>query len=155
MQTFSALQQTSEISSLLGEITSIAIVGLSPKENRPSNMVGRYLLDAGYTVYPVNPGQKEILSETCYADLLSIPHPIDIVDIFRKSEDVFQIVQQLVELNPLPRAVWMQQGIVNEAAADLARKNGVFVVMDRCIKVDHQNLLSALRQNSCHKKQET
>ena len=142
MQTFDALQQTLEISRLLGDVTSIAIVGLSPKENRPSNMVGRYLLNAGYTVYPVNPGQKEILGETCYADLLSIPFPIDIVDVFRKSEDVFQVVQKLIELNPLPRAVWMQQGIINEAAADLARENGVFVVMDRCIKVDHSNLLS-------------
>jgi predicted CoA-binding protein len=141
MQTLDALHQTAEISRLLGEVTSIAVVGLSPKENRPSNMVARYLLDVGYTVYPVNPGQKEILGESCYADLHSIPHRIDIVDIFRKSEDVLPIVQQIIKLNPLPRAVWMQQGIINEAAADLARKNGVFVVMDRCIKVDHQNLL--------------
>ena len=141
MQTLDALQQTSEIARLLKEVTSIAIVGLSPKENRPSNMVGRYLLDAGYTIYPVNPGQKEILGETCYADLRSIPHPIDIVDIFRKSEDVLQVVEQIIELNPLPRAIWMQQGIVNEAAADLARRKGIFVVMDRCIKVDHHNLL--------------
>jgi hypothetical protein len=142
MQTLSTLQQKSEIANLLKEIHSIAIVGLSPKENRPSNMVGRYLLDSGYTVYPVNPGQKEILGETCYADLLSIPHPIDIVDIFRKSEDVLQVVEQVIELNPLPRAVWMQQGIINEAAAELARSKGIYVVMDRCIKVDHNTLLS-------------
>jgi uncharacterized protein len=142
MQTLDTLLQVSEITRLLNEVSSIAIVGLSPKEQRPSNMVGRYLLDAGFTIYPVNPGQKEILGETCYADLRSIPHPIDIVDIFRKSEDVLPIVEQLLELNPLPRAVWMQQGIVNEAAAQLARKKGVFVVMDRCIKVDHHNLLS-------------
>lgn len=142
MQTIDELQQTSEISRLLREVTSIAIVGLSPKENRPSNMVARYLLDAGYKVYPVNPGQTEVLGETCYADLFSIPHQIDIVDIFRRSEDILPIVQQLIDLNPLPRAVWMQQGIVNDAAADLARKNGIFVVMDRCIKVDHKNYLS-------------
>ena len=142
MQTIDALQHTSEITRLLREVTSIAIVGLSPKENRPSNMVARYLLDVGYTVYPVNPGQTEILGETCYADLLSVPHQIEIVDIFRRSEDVFPIVQQLIDLNPRPRAVWMQQGIVNDAAADLARKNGIFVIMDRCIKVDHQNFLS-------------
>jgi predicted CoA-binding protein len=142
MQTLEALQHTAEISRLLEEVTSIAIVGLSPKESRPSNMVARYLLDVGYTIYPVNPGQNEILGETCYADLLSISHPVDIVDIFRKSEDVLKVVQQLVEMKPLPRAVWMQQGIVNEAAADLARKNGVFVIMDRCIKVDHQNYIS-------------
>ena len=142
MQTFEALQQTTEISRLLEEVTSIAVVGLSPKENRPSNMVARYLLDVGYTVYPVNPGQNEILGETCYPDILSVPHPVDIVDVFRKSEDVLQVVQQLIKTNPLPRAVWMQQGIVNEAAADLARKNGVYVVMDRCIKVDHSNYVS-------------
>ena len=142
MQTLDALKQTTEITHLLREVSSIAVVGLSPKESRPSNMVARYLLDVGYTVYPVNPGQKEILGESCYADLRSIPHPIDIVDIFRKSEDILPIVQQLIELNPLPRAVWMQQGIINEAAAELARKNGIFVVMDRCIKVDHKNFLS-------------
>lgn len=142
MQTLDALQHTSEISRLLREVSSIAIVGLSPKENRPSNMVARYLLDVGYTVYPVNPGQTEILEKTCYADLLSIPHQIDIVDIFRRSEDILPIVQQLIDVNPLPRAVWMQQGIANDEAADLARKNGIFVVMDRCIKVDHNNFLS-------------
>ena len=142
MQTLDALKQATEITHLLREVSSIAVVGLSPKESRPSNMVARYLLDVGYTVYPVNPGQKEILGESCYADLRSIPQSIDIVDIFRKSEDILPIVQQLIELNPLPRAVWMQQGIINEAAAELARKNGIFVVMDRCIKVDHKNFLS-------------
>jgi len=141
MQTFDALRQPSEIERLLGETSSIAIVGLSPKENRPSNMVGRYLLDAGYTIYPVNPGQKEIFSLTCYPDLHSIPHPIDIVDIFRRSKDVLQVVEQAVQLNPLPKAVWMQQGIINEAAADLARNKGILVVMNRCIKVDHDMLL--------------
>ncbi len=142
MQTLDALQQTADIALLLREISSIAIVGLSPKENRPSNMVGRYLIDAGYTIYPVNPGQNEILGRTCYADLAAISEPIDIVDIFRKSEDVLPIVEQLIELNPLPRAVWMQQGVINEAAAELARRKGIFVVMDRCIKVDHSNLLN-------------
>ena len=141
MQTLESLQHTAEISRLLGEVTSIAVVGLSPKENRPSNMVGRYLVDVGYTIYPVNPGHSEILGQTCYADLQSIPHPIDVVDIFRKSEDVLEIVEQLVKLKPLPRVVWMQQGVINEAAAELARSKGIFVVMDRCIKVDHANLL--------------
>jgi predicted CoA-binding protein len=142
MQTLEALQQAADIARLLKETISIAVVGLSPKENRPSNMVGRYLIDAGYTIYPVNPGQKEILGKISYANLAAIAEPIDIVDIFRKSEDVLPIVEQLIELNPLPRAVWMQQGIINEAAAELARRKGVFVVMDRCIKVDHYNLLS-------------
>jgi len=142
MQTLDALRQPSEIARLLGEASSIAIVGLSPKENRPSNMVGRYLLNAGYTVYPVNPGQAKILGLTCYPDLYSVPHPIDIVDIFRRSKDVLQVVEQAVQLNPLPKAVWMQQGIINETAAELARNKGVFVVMNRCIKVDHDMLFS-------------
>ena len=142
MQPLDTLQQTSEISRLLKEATSIAIVGLSPKENRPSNMVGKYLLNVGYTIYPVNPGQEEILGETCYGDLRSVPQPIDIVDIFRKSEDVLQVVEQVIELDPLPRVVWMQEGIVNEEAAALARSKGIYVVMDRCIKVVHNNLLS-------------
>ena len=81
MQTLEALNQSSEIGHLLSEATAIAIVGLSPKEIRPSYMVGRYLLEAGYTIYPVNPGQTKILGEICYPDLESIPNRIDIVDI--------------------------------------------------------------------------
>ncbi len=141
MQTLDALQQSSEIGQLLTEATSIAIVGLSPKEARASNMVGRYLLEAGYTIYPVNPGQTKILGEICYPDLESIPNKIDIVDIFRKSEDILPIVEQVIKLKSLPRSIWMQQGIVNQAAAELARDKGIDVVMDRCIKVDHSNLL--------------
>ncbi len=142
MQIVDSQQQPTDIIRLLKESKSIAVVGLSPKENRPSNMVGRYLINAGYIVYPVNPGQNEILGRTCYADLAAIAEPIDIVDIFRKAEDVLPIVEQLLELQPLPRAVWMQQGVINETAAELAREKGVMVVMDRCIKVDHHNLLT-------------
>ena len=138
MQIVDSLQDLSAIRKLLKEVTSIAIVGLSPKEKRPSNMVARYLMDAGYTIYPVNPGQKEILGEVCYPDLLSVPHKIDLVDIFRRSEDIPPIVEDAVTLDV--QAVWMQQGIVNDSAAELARNNGVFVVMDRCIKVDHTTL---------------
>ncbi len=138
MQMIDSLQDLSAIEKLLKKISSIAIVGLSPKENRPSNMVARYLIDAGYTIYPVNPGQKEILGEVCYPDLLSVPHKIDLVDIFRRSEDIPPIVEDAVTLGV--QAVWMQQGIVNDSAAELARNNGVFVVMDRCIKVDHTTL---------------
>lgn len=141
MQTFETFRQSTEIELLLRSVRSIVVVGLSPKENRPSKMVGRYLLDAGYTIYPVNPGQTEILGQPCFADLLSVPFPIDIIDIFRKSEDVLPIVEQAVALDHRPRAIWMQQGIINESAAELARENGVFVVMDRCIKIDHQNLI--------------
>jgi predicted CoA-binding protein len=141
MQSIEELGNNLEITKLLEEVGSIAIVGLSVKESRPSNMVARYLIEAGYTVFPVNPGQSEILGLPCYPDLASIPERIDIVDIFRRSEDIPPIVAQSVNLVPLPRAIWMQQGIVNQQAAELARKRGIYVVMDRCIKVDHANLL--------------
>jgi uncharacterized protein len=140
MQTLFTLQPSSEIAELLRTAKTIAIVGLSPKENRPSNMVGRYLLAAGYTVYPINPGQKEILGEVCYPDLNALPAPVDIIDIFRKAEEILPIVEQIVASNRWPRAIWMQQGIVHQAAAQMARNKGIFVVMDRCIKVDHETL---------------
>lgn len=140
MQIFE-LSQKQEIEKLLRNVQAIAIVGLSPKENRPSNMVARYLLAAGYTIYPVNPGHSQILGQICYAELSAVPFPVDVVDIFRKTEDVLPIVEQAVQLTPLPRAIWMQQGIVNEPAAQLAKNNGIFVVMDRCLKIDHQNLI--------------
>lgn len=138
MQTMDSLQDLSDIEKLLKQVSSIAIVGLSPKENRPSNIVARYLKEAGYTIYPVNPGQKEILGETCYPDLLSVPHKIDVVDIFRRSEEILPIVEDAVAVGA--RAVWMQQGITNDSGAKLARNNGIFVVMDRCIKIDHTTL---------------
>ena len=138
MQKNDSLPDLSDIEKLLKEITSIAIVGLSPKEDRPSNMVARYLMDAGYTIYPVNPGQKEILGKICYPDLLSIPNKVDVVNIFRKPEDVPPIVDDAVAIGA--QAVWMQQGISSDSGADAARSNGLFVVMDRCIKIDHSAL---------------
>lgn len=141
MQTLFSVQQSSEIQQLLKGATTIAIVGLSPKDNRPSNMVGRYLIAAGYTVYPINPGQNEVLGLKCYPTLVSLPFSIDIVDIFRNSADVLPIVQEALTLHPLPKAIWMQQGVINEEAADLARKKGVLVVMDRCIKIDHETFI--------------
>lgn len=127
-----------EISKLLKEYKTIAVVGLSPKENRPSNQVARYLIEAGYNIIPVNPGQSEILGKTCYPDLKSIPEHIDIIDIFRRTEDVPPIVVDAISINA--KVIWMQQGIVNEEAAALARKAGLTVIMDRCLKVDHMNL---------------
>ena len=142
MQSLDSLKENDALAALLNESKSIAVVGLSPKEQRPSNMVGRYLISKGYTVYPVNPGQGEILGLTCYAEVSNLPERVDIIDIFRKSQDVLAVVEQVVKLPQLPRAIWMQQGIVNEEAATLAQKNGIMVIMDRCIKVDHQNLVS-------------
>ena len=133
------LNQHVEVEHLLRQAKTIAIVGLSPKENRPSNMVGRYLLSVGYTIYPVNPGHAEILGQTCYPNLSVIPVHIDIVDIFRKSEEVFPYVEEAVRIGA--GAVWLQLGIVNQQAAEYARRNSLFIIMDRCIKIDHSSLL--------------
>ncbi|MBI5556960.1 MAG: CoA-binding protein [Deltaproteobacteria bacterium] len=133
------LANMKEISAILQNCKTIAVVGLSPKENRPSNQVARYLQDVGYRIIPVNPGQTEILGETCYPSLLDIPEPVDVVDIFRRSEEVLPVVEQAVAIKA--KAVWMQQGIINEEAALLARSHGLAVVMDRCLKIDHASLL--------------
>ncbi|HIP39142.1 MAG TPA: CoA-binding protein [Desulfocapsa sulfexigens] len=133
------LQDMSSIEDILRSTRTIAVVGFSPKENRPSHMVGKYLMDAGFTVYPVNPGVSRILGQVSYPDLASIPGPVDVVDIFRRSENVLPIVEAAIAIQA--KAVWMQQGIVNVEAAALAEKAGLLVVMDRCIKIDHANLI--------------
>jgi hypothetical protein len=127
-----------QIKKLLEEAKTVAVVGLSPKRERPSNMVAAYLISKGYEVIPANPGHDEILGRTCYPDLEAIPGKIDIVDIFRRPEDVMPIVEQAISVGA--GAVWMQQGIVNEEAAERARSAGLTVIMDRCIKVDHSQL---------------
>ena len=123
---------------LLAQSRTIAVVGLSPKASRPSNMVARYLLAAGFRVIPVNPGQDTILGLPCHHDLASVPEPVDIVDIFRRAEEVEPIVEAAIAIGA--KAVWMQEGIVNEAAAAKARQAGLVVVMDSCIKTVHEQL---------------
>jgi len=131
--------ETLEISRILKSYRNIAVVGLSPKAGRPSNQVATYLLGAGYHVIPVNPGQAEILGLPCYPDLLAVPEPVEIVDIFRRPEDVGAIVEQAIKIGA--KVIWMQQGIVNETAAAMARSAGLKVIMDRCLKTDHQSLI--------------
>lgn len=131
--------ETLEINRLLNKYRNIAMVGLSQKTTRPSNQVATYLLAAGYHVIPVNPGQVEILGQKCYPDLESVPEPIDIVDIFRKPADIHPIVESAIKVGA--KVIWMQLGIVNEEAAAMAEKAGLQVIMDRCIKIDHQNLI--------------
>ena len=126
------------IQKLLATAKTIAVVGLSPKESRPSNMVARYLLGEGYTVIPVNPGQEEILGLPCYPDLSSIPGPVDIVDIFRRSEDVPPVVAEAIAIGA--KAVWMQEGVIHTEAARTAKAAGLVVVMDRCLKTMHHDL---------------
>jgi predicted CoA-binding protein len=131
------LQQIQEI---FKDNTTIAVVGLSPKIGRPSNQVARYMLETGYQIIPVNPGHHQILNQPCYPDLLSVPGNIDIVNIFRRSEQVLLIVQDAITKKA--KVIWMQEGIVNEEAAKLAKKHGLFVIMDRCIKIDHQHYVN-------------
>ena len=120
---------------------TIAVVGFSPKANRPSNLVGCYLIQAGFRVIPVNPGHSEICGLKCYPDLISIPEPVDIVDIFRRSAEVLPVVEEAIAIGA--RVIWMQQGIINREAAELAENAGLIVIMDRCIKVDHMQSVSA------------
>ena len=127
------------IRSILQENVTVAVVGLSPKPNRPSHQVASYLQQKGYRVIPVNPGQNEILGEKCYPDLNAVPESVDIVNIFRRSEHVLPIVHDAVASKV--KVVWMQEGIINEEAANLAEQNGLIVIMDRCIKIDHQSFM--------------
>jgi uncharacterized protein len=120
----------------------VAIVGLSSKEDRASNHVGGYLQENGYKIIPVNPAEKEILGEVCYPDLTSVPEKIDVVDIFRRSEDVLPIVEEAIKIGA--RAVWMQEGVVNEPAARKARASGLKVVMDHCMLKEHVRLHAAM-----------
>lgn len=131
-------QDTVNYKKILKEMRSVAVVGLSPKETRPSHQVALYLIANGYKVIPVNPGHDAILGLPCYRDLQSVPGHIDVVDIFRNPKDVPEIVDSAI--NICAKTVWMQLGIVHEEAAAKARSAGLTVVMDRCIKIDHQNL---------------
>lgn len=124
---------------LLRAARSIAIVGLSPKPHRPSHGVARYLQSHGYRIIPVNPGHGEILGEHCYASLSAAArdHPIDIVDVFRRSEVAGGVVDEAIQLRPPPRLIWLQVGVVDEAAARRARVANIPIVMDRCLAVEH------------------
>jgi len=116
----------------------IAMVGLSPKEDRPSNLVARYLMAHGYTVIPVNPGQREILGQPCYPDLKSIPTRVDMVDVFRNSADVPPIAADAIAIGA--QSLWLQLGVVHPEAAAKAAAAGLAVVMDRCPKIEHARL---------------
>ena len=116
----------------------IAVVGLSPKPDRPSYRVASYLKEQGYRIIPVNPQEKEMLGEPSYPDLGSIPEPVDVVDIFRRSEEVPAIVEEAIKIGA--KAVWMQEGVINEKAAAKAREAGLLVVMDKCMLKEHQRL---------------
>lgn len=126
------------ISELLNKTRTIAVVGLSDKPDRDSYKVAQYMQRQGYKIIPVNPKVKNILGEKSYPDLKSVPEPVDIVNIFRRSEYVPPIVEETLDISPL--AIWMQLGIVNEEAAKKAEKKGIPVIMNKCIMVEHQRL---------------
>ena len=127
------------ISRILKDSKTIAVVGLSPKPHRSSHQVASYLMGVGYNIIPVNPGQDTILGQTCYPDLRAIPIPVDMVDIFRRPEEILPIVDDAIDIGA--RFIWMQKGIINEEAAAKAEAAGLTVIMDRCTKIDHMNLL--------------
>jgi hypothetical protein len=123
---------------ILKTYRKVAVVGLSPKPDRPSHRVASYLKGQGYRIIPVNTYAKEILGETCYPHLSSIPEPVDVVDIFRRPEAVLPIVEDAIKIGA--KAVWMQEGVINEEAASLAKEAGLLVVMDRCMLKEHRKL---------------
>jgi predicted CoA-binding protein len=136
----------SYIRGILNTVKTIAMVGASEKENRPSFFAFKYLLERGYKMIPVNPGHagEEILGQKIYARLADIPVPVDMVDIFRASKYALPIVQEALALNPRPQVIWMQLGVRNDEAAALAEANGMKVVMNRCPKIEYGRLSSEI-----------
>lgn len=131
-----------EIVEIVRNARTIAVVGCSPKPDRDSNSVARYLMEQGYLIVPINPGQDEILGVRAYPDLLTARESegsIDIVDIFRAPELVMEHVDEAIQIEA--RLVWMQLGVINEEAADRARKAGIPVVMDECLRLKHKSFL--------------
>ena len=120
----------------------IAMVGLSANWYRPSYFAAKYLLDHGYRVIPVNPSYQEVLGQKCYATLRDIPGKIDLVDCFRKSEEIMPLAEDAIAIGA--KALWMQIGVINAAAADKARKAGLDVVMNRCMKIEYARLFGGL-----------
>ena len=136
----------SYIRGILNTVKTIAMVGISPKDNRPSYFAFKYLLERGYRMIPVNPGQagKEILGQKVYAKLADIPEPVDMVDIFRASQFALPVVQEAIALKPKPQVIWMQLTVRNDEAAALAEQAGMKVVMNRCPKIEYGRLSSEI-----------
>jgi predicted CoA-binding protein len=130
------------IRKILDSVKSVAVVGASWREDRPSMFVTKYLNDRGYRVYPINPGHagKELNGIQFYAHLADVPEPIDMVDVFRASDAIPKVLDEVLSLSPLPKVFWMQLGIRNEQAAAKAEAAGMTVVMDRCPKIEYGRL---------------
>lgn len=128
-----------DIKSLLESVKRIAVLGLSPKPERDSHRVAAYLKAAGYQIVPVRPAQKEILGEKCYPSLNDVPEPVDLIDAFRRSDLIPGHVPEALRIRP--KVFWMQLGIENTGAAEALTAAGIDVVMNKCIKIEHDNLI--------------
>ena len=138
MKSGKIITQDDKIRDILKNARTIAILGLSPKPEKDSNMVARYLKEQGYRIIPVRPAQKEILGEKVYASLDDIKETVDIVDVFRNPAQIVPHAHEAIRLKP--KVFWMQLNIENREAAGLLTAAGIDVIMDRCIKVDHERL---------------
>ncbi|HET7560480.1 MAG TPA: CoA-binding protein [Limnochordia bacterium] len=125
-----------DFDAIFAQTRTIAVVGLSPDPDRSSHGVASYLQQAGYRIIPVNPNARAVLGERAYPDLRSVPEPVDLVDVFRRSEFVPEIAEETVAISA--KALWLQLGVVHEPAARRARAAGLTVVMDRCLAVEHR-----------------
>ena len=127
---------------VLGETRTLAVVGLSADWFRPSYFAAKYMQEHGYRIIPVNPRYQEILGEKCYPDLASIPEKVDLVDVFRKPADCADIARQAVSIGA--KTLWLQIGVINDDARDIAHAAGLTVVMDRCVKIEYARLFGGL-----------
>jgi hypothetical protein len=137
-----AYQDERVIQRIVHTARTIAIVGLSPNELRPSNYVGFYLQRHGYRIVPVNPKERVILGETCYPSLSAIPFPVEVVEVFRAPEAVPPIAEEAVRIGA--KALWLQFGVLSYEGAEIARRGGLEVVMDRCMKIEHARHLGRM-----------
>ena len=135
-------QDPRTIAAILRSARTVAIVGLSPNELRPSNFVGFYLQRHGYRVIPVNPRESEILGETSYPSLSEIPEHVDVVDVFRQPDAVPAIAEEAVAIGA--GALWLQFGVISPEGAEIAHRGGLDVVMDRCMKIEHARHLGRM-----------
>ena len=127
---------------ILTENNVLAVVGLSANESRPSFFAAKYMQDHGYKIIPVNPRYDEILGNTCYPDLKSIPEPVDIVDVFQRPDRVMPLAESAVAIKA--KVLWMQLGVVNQEAEQVARTGGLEVIMNRCVKIEYARLFGGL-----------
>jgi predicted CoA-binding protein len=132
------MSETIFLRSVLQQARTIAVVGLSADSSKPSYLVSKYMQEHGYRIIPVNPKYQQILGEKCYPNLRSIPEPVDMVDVFRKSSDTVHVAEDAVAIGA--KTLWLQIGVINDEARRIAESNGVIVVMDRCVKIEHASL---------------